>query len=312
MFGPLSRFALLTVGASLLGGPQARAASTVVYLNFDGAQLTAPASGKGDHAAQGVSELVRRVNKKTLNVPAAKFPSDSPRDIAIKVLIADVRNHYHGLDIKWVTQKPIDDRYSMVVIGGSSELLGIKERELGWGPTDCGNQNPRNVAFVFSETITAQTGQWNSTQVAATISQEIAHALGLEHVEGPDDLLMRPVPAIVGSYRFADTCQKIVPGPVIGPNDELGCGVSPGCPKGQQNDRAALKAILGTKVEALPGGTTGAATSAPAGTDTGGSGAGPSGSTCSLAPGASPLWLWALVGAGAFARRRRRAKLAGS
>lgn len=290
----------------------AQAADTVVYLNFDGATLSAPAVGKGDHAARGESELVRRLGKQTLSIPAASFPADSPRDLAIQVLMADVKAHYRGLNIKWVTQRPIDDRYSMVVIGGSSDLLGIKDRELGWGPTDCGNQNPRNVAFVFPETIKAQTGQWNNTQIAATISQEIAHALGLEHVDGPDDLLMRPVPALVGQYRFGEACHKIVPGPVVGPNDELGCGASAGCAKGMQNDRAALVAILGEKVQPSPGTTGGGTSTMNPGTSTQGAtpGAANPGSdrSCSLVERAalSPLWLVALLGLG---HRRRRARL---
>lgn len=245
------------------GSKAANAADTVVYLNFDGAQLTLPEAGKGDYAARGQSELVKRLNKKTLNVPATQFPADLPRDITIKVILADIKKHYAGLNITWVTERPIDDRYSMVVIGGSSDLLGVQDPELGWGPTDCGNQNPRNVAFVFPETIKASSGQWNNTQIAATISQEIAHALGLEHVDGPDDLLMRPIPAIVGEYRFGQACHKIVPGPVIGPNDGLGCGQFPGCAQGQQNDRAALEAVLGRK-ESTPG-------PGGAGTTTGGS-----------------------------------------
>lgn len=257
------RYGVVTAGALVLSlaglSSPVHAAQSVVYLNFDGAQLVAPTTVKGDHAARGESELVKRINKKTLNIPAAKFPTDSPRDIAIKLILADVKSHYRGLNVRWVTQRPIDDRYSMVVIGGSSDLLGIQDRELGWGPTDCKNQNDRNVAFVFSETINSPSGRWNSTQIAATISQEVAHAFGLEHVEGPDDLLMRPVPAIVGQYRFGNACHRIVPGPVVGPNDALGCGESPGCPKGQQNDKAVLTAILGA--QATPGGAgTGATT----------------------------------------------------
>lgn len=295
----------LALGLALFSEP-AHAAQAVVYLNFDGAQMVAPTTAKGDHAARGESELVKRINKKTLNIPAARFPTDSPRDIAIKVLLADVKAHYRGLNIRWVTQRPIDDRYTMVVIGGSSDLLGIEDRELGWGPTDCKNQNDRNVAFVFSETINGPSGQWNSTQIAATISQEVAHAFGLEHVEGPDDLLMRPVPAIVGQYRFGDACHTIVPGPVVGPNDMLGCGDSPGCPKGQQNDKAALTAILGAQVN--PGGGTGGGTGAatlPGGStqgtnpgSTGGAGAGQGGKDkgCSLQGPTDSRGPWSLLG----------------
>lgn len=289
------------------------AADTIVYLNFDGAQLTLPQAGKGDYAARGESELVKRLNKKTLNIPATQFPPDLPRDITIKVILADIKKHYAGLNITWVTQRPIDDRYSMVVIGGSSDLLGVKDPELGWGPTDCGNQNDRNVAFVFPETIKSSSGQWNNTQIAATISQEIAHALGLEHVDGPDDLLMRPVPAIVGEYRFGQACHKIVPGPVIGPNDGLGCGQFPGCGEGQQNDRAALEAVLGRK-EVTPGagaGTTGgASTQAPGSTATGSGGDQGNDKACSMGASSSSrsaaLVSLLLLGSLAGPSRRRR------
>lgn len=306
---------LLVASVVLIGSAgnskEALAANNIVYLNFDGAQLTPPQPGKGDYAARGESELVKRLNKKTLNIPATQFPTDLPRDITIKVILADIKKHYAGLDITWVTQRPIDDRYSMVVIGGSSDLMGVQDPELGWGPTDCGNQNPRNVAFVFPETIKASSGQWNNTQIAATISQEIAHALGLEHVDGPDDLLMRPVPAIVGEYRFGQACHKIVPGPVIGPNDGLGCGQSPGCADGQQNDQAALEAVLGRK-EATPGagaGTTGGANGqAPGSTAPGTGGDQNTDKGCSVDASNRP-WL-ALVGLlllGSLGRRSGRA-----
>lgn len=294
---------------------QARAADTIVYLNFDGAQLTLPQAGKGDYAARGESELVKRINKKTLNIPATQFPADLPRDITIKVIVADIKKHYAGLNITWVTQRPIDDRYSMVVIGGSSDLLGVQDRELGWGPTDCGNQNDRNVAFVFPETIKEASGQWNNTQIAATISQEIAHALGLEHVDGPDDLLMRPVPAIVGQYRFGQACHKIVPGPVIGPNDGLGCGQFPGCAQGQQNDRAALEAVLGLKTPTPGGdagaGTGGGGTQAPGSTapDPGGSSGDDGGCALGERGGSWTGWL-ALVALG-LGRRFGRSTMSG-
>lgn len=297
--------------APLLAIPSARAAPTVVYLNFDGAQLKAPVPGKGDHAARGESELVKRLKKQSLVIPATTFPADTPRDIAIQVLLANVKSHYGDLDIRWVTERPIDDLYSMVVIGGSSDILGIEDRELGWGPTDCGNRNPRNVAFVFPQTITAQSGQWNTTQVAATISQEIAHAFGLEHVDGPGDLLMRPVPALVGRYRFSESCRTIVPGPVVGPNDSLGCGESPGCPAGQQNDLAVLESLVGKVEAATPGGTSGGSggqgsTATTTGADAGG--AAPSKSGCSVSRKEhmgrlSLLFLGLLAGLG-----RRRAK----
>lgn len=312
-----------SLGRSLLGAlifapflamGSAQAAPTVVFLNFDGAQLKAPPPGKGDHAARGESELVKRLKKQSLVIAPTTFPTDTPKDLAIQVLLADIKSHFKGLDIRWVTERPIDDLYSMVVIGGSSDILGIEDRELGWGPTDCGNRNPRNVAFVFPETITAQTGQWNSTQVAATISQEMAHALGLEHVDGPGDLLMRPVPALVGRYRFSESCRPIVPGPVVGPKDSLGCGASAGCPEGQQNDLAVLESLVGKAESPTPGGT-GGATSSPGGTATSttaaAGGAATSKSACKLSPKKNTglnalLFLGALAGLG---RRRARATM---
>lgn len=244
---------LILGAAALWLGPGSVRAEALVYLNFDGATLSAPPKGQEEHAAKLQSELVSRLGKTSLVIPPARFGGQYSRDIVLRLVVADVQKHYAGLGLRVVTQKPIDDRYTMIVIGGKSDVLGL-ERELGWGTTDCENKNPRNVGFVFSDTINGMGDSWDTTQVAATISQELAHTFGLEHVEGPDDLLMRPVPAKVSEYRFGDRCLAVVPGPAIGPTGP-GCKSNVGCPEQQQNDRAVLKQILGESSK--PGGTPG-------------------------------------------------------
>lgn len=310
------------MGLSLLAWwtPNTALAEALVYLNFDGVTLAAPAMGEGENAAQLKSELAARLNKSSIVIPPAQFSTQFPREIVVSLIVADVQKHYQGLGLRLVTEKPIDDRYTMIVIGGKADALGGGlEREYGWGTTDCDDQNPRNVGFVFSETINGSGGDWDTTQVAATVSQELAHTFGLEHIDGPDDLLLRPVPAKVSAYRFSDQCLPVVPGPAVGPSGP-GCKTNVGCPEKQQNDRALLKKILGEKMQpgGGPGMGTGDSTGAgPGGGTTGtqkpmgnpGDTPGDDGGCRSAVKGQSGLWGYGVslaVLLSCFGRRKRR------
>ncbi|MGB1276981.1 MAG: hypothetical protein ACPG77_14650, partial [Nannocystaceae bacterium] len=66
-------------------------------------------------------------------------------------------------------------------------------------------QQDRNVVYAFH----SANDQFPAATQATTISQEIAHAYGLEHVDEPGDI-MNPYNA-GGDPGFLDTCIPIIP-----------------------------------------------------------------------------------------------------
>jgi hypothetical protein len=227
----------------LITGANQAHATEVVRLNFEGGTYMSPPAEHAESSAELTSELVARLGQSSITIPALRAPSGISAAVIIAAVEAELASHWRKYDLKFVRDRPIDDRYTEVVIGGNAFDLGL-DRAFGWSPTDCENANPRNVAFVFAETIEAEHGTLDIAYLAALISQELAHTLGLDHVEGPAELLMRPLPARSGALQFSTACHPVVAGPAGGPMVNS-CSIHPGCTPGEQNDHEALVAILG-------------------------------------------------------------------
>ncbi|MEK6606848.1 MAG: Ig-like domain-containing protein [Myxococcota bacterium] len=161
------------------------ASEHVVYLNLGGAELEC---GSDDDAETDRSTIACYGGGLERIPPFA--PAGYPCDDldACKAVVAEALTTLWSYDwnITFVTERPESGDYEMVMVGGGG--FG----PLGIAPLDCGDANPRSVSFAFSED--AAFGCALET-VATTISQELAHALGLCHNDVPNSIMY---PSVTG------------------------------------------------------------------------------------------------------------------
>jgi hypothetical protein len=93
-------------------------------------------------------------------------------------------------NVTFTTERPESGEYEMVVVG---ELGIATGGALGVAPLDCGDMSPVTVSFAFSDAV-AYT-ECTLDVLNTTISQELAHALGLCHIDNTDGIMY---PAVVG------------------------------------------------------------------------------------------------------------------
>ncbi len=193
----------------------------ILYLNFDGAQMRS--TGSCDNAPANCSYIAGNVS----------YPAFNGSAFQKMEIIRLVTLYYQPFNIQIVTQRPASGNYSMVMIGGTS-LVG--QGAAGVAPLDCGDTNPNNVSFAFSEEVNNQ-----PYDVATTIAQESAHAYGLGHTDNPQDLMY---PALSGQeMSFLDLNMRICDIVSGWPQQ---CGTQSDCTgTGRQNSHQLLLANVG-------------------------------------------------------------------
>lgn len=196
--------------------PVHAASRGVVYVNFEGAELF---FGNDD----------ARDDTTVLAEMAGLFPAyggTSQRDATLQA----VRSDFAAYDVLIVDQRPSSGSYTMAMVGpyDAGSVLGV-------APLDCRDAMPNNVVFAFH----GDADGYTSTAQANTISQEVAHSFGLEHVDDQRDI-MYPV-STGGDPAFLDACVDIVPSP------EIVCGTQheEHCPAGQQSSHRELLTRFG-------------------------------------------------------------------
>jgi uncharacterized protein (TIGR03382 family) len=149
-----------------------------------------------------------------------------------------VRADWTAYDVVVTDRRPASGDYVMNHVGPNRpDDMGSKV--LGIAHLDCGDRLMRNdVSFAFHD---ADDGHEPSS-VAMTVSQEVAHAFGLEHVEDPSDIMF---PARGDADpAFVDRCSPIVPADGIGiacvDQHIESCGRDD-----RQNSHAELTSLLG-------------------------------------------------------------------
>jgi MYXO-CTERM domain-containing protein len=207
-------------GAPRLGGridPQA-ASGGRIFLNFEGAQL----SGGFDDSHADVTQIGECVG------PFAPYGDGPKRAAAVQA----VREDWAAYDVAVTDARPDDGAYTMCMVGPTNPFGG---GVLGIAPIDCGDsQTHDNIVFAFHS---VDDGFDASTQ-ATTISQEVAHSYGLEHVDAPGDI-MNPFNA-GGDAAFLDKCLPIVGGAICGGQHAAQCGAAE-----SQSSHRELLALFG-------------------------------------------------------------------
>ena len=162
---------------------------TVLFLNFDGGTLVA---GNEDS----------RSNVTTIGMLAGDYAEYGDDAAKREAVIQAVRDDWYPYNVAITDERPDGGEYVMCMVGPSDVY---PSSTLGIAPLDCGNRGtPNNITFAFHSADDSH----GAAATATTISQEIAHAFGLEHVSDPDDI-MNPY-NVGGDPSFTDDCIAIV------------------------------------------------------------------------------------------------------
>ena len=152
----------------------------LVYLNFDGVTLTR--STTQDDAPSGKSAIVTS----NMTIPAfdpneLSFTGGLTRSQIIARVVDQLYFSHQDFDIDFVTERPATENYSMVVFGGNCPQVAGTSCA-GIALLDCGDLMPHNITFVFPSGLRVD-------DLAATASQEAAHAFGLAHTTDESDIM---------------------------------------------------------------------------------------------------------------------------
>lgn len=191
---------------------------TIIFLNFDGGTLTAGADDS-------------RIDQTTISVLEGDYQnygSGSKKDAVLQA----VREDWAPYNVIITDRRPESGDYVMNMVGPTDEY---PSSTLGIAPLDCGDGKTRNnITFAFH----SADDDHSATTTATTISQEVAHSFGLEHVDDPSDI-MNPRNAS-GDPSFRDTCIPLVGEVKCKEQHEAECG-----DESLQNSHQELYTIVG-------------------------------------------------------------------
>ncbi len=192
----------------------------VIFLNFDGAELT---SGPDD----------ARSNLTTIQDMAGPFPAYGNNGAKRQAIVQSVREDWSAYNAVITDQRPSAGDYVMSMIGPGNPN---DNATLGLAVLDCEDFNTRNnIVFAFHGASDAHT----ATSTATTVSQEVGHSFGLEHVDEPSDI-MNPT-NVGGDPSFRDECLPLSTGNIqCTAQHSRECGA-----EDQQNAHRELYRIIG-------------------------------------------------------------------
>ena len=142
--------------------------SKVIYMARSGVELR-PGD---DYAAQGVSSVLANAGNKPVKTRAF-----NGGDAKWKSIMTCVKKMFSPFDVVVTDERPTDDQFMMVVVGGKPADIGVTDGHhvSGLAPFN-GEVIPRAVVFAFSTTVNNE-----PRAVCETIAMEVAHAYGLDH-----------------------------------------------------------------------------------------------------------------------------------
>jgi Matrixin len=184
----------------------------VVFVNFEGGVLSAG----NDEPRANRSSLLRS----TTQVRAYQSPASIDRQASIDSILTQVRDLYSGYRVLFTTTRPASLPYTMVMVGGRPQDLGMPASVTGTSPLDCGNETS-GVAFVFSAAIEGgfepAVPEETLTRDAIVIAHETAHTFGLEHSSDPTDVMAPALGELDVAFRDSAGSPSSEP-PVCGAN----------------------------------------------------------------------------------------------
>ncbi len=197
------------------------AKTNVFYLNYDGAQVQWSGGGDDD-SSQNTSYFQEFAGN------YAPYGGGAKRAASFQAVQTD----WAPYDVVITDQRP-NGVYTMCI---NSPTNPFGNGVLGIAPLDCNDNNGRNIVFAFH----SDSDEFPAATQATTMSQEIAHAFGLEHVSQPNDI-MNPYNA-GGDPKFLDQCLTL-----DGGNIGIQCGQQHQqfCGGNQQNSHAELIWLFG-------------------------------------------------------------------
>lgn len=196
---------------------------TSIFLNFFGGKLK-----NGTNASESESPCVQG----TIDYPG--YAAGEQNALAIIQVFKDAAEPF-GMRILYDKFPPKHLPYSQVMMGGRPSIIGLPNGVLGVACNlDCGDSWWRDTTFAFTE------GVNDIPTLGTTALQEAAHAWGLDHIDGANNI-MYPY-ATPGIKVWADTCTKY-----NAATGGIGCMPTHEqfCPQGSQNDVAELMAYFG-------------------------------------------------------------------
>ncbi|MFY0541249.1 Ig-like domain-containing protein [Nannocystis pusilla] len=205
------------VRASAAGHAQAN----VFFLNYDGVTLN---QGGQDNSA---------TNTTVFNEFATTYQPYGAGNKRAASLQA-VKSDWAPYDVSITDVRPNGGLYTMCVNLPTNVFGG---GVLGVAPLDCNDNMAANIVLAFH----SANDQFSAATQATTMSQEIAHAYGLEHVNEPNDI-MNPYNA-GGDPSFLDNCLTL-----DGGGNPIQCGAqhSQFCGNNQQNSHQELLWLFGS------------------------------------------------------------------
>lgn len=197
---------------------------STIFLNFFGATLN-----PGNNATLNLSPCVNS----ELEYPG--FTGTEQQALAMLQVFEQQMAPY-GVRLAYEERPPDHLPYAMVMMGGTPSLLGLPNGVLGVScSNDCGDFWWRDLTFAFTDSV----GNNNADELGTTALHEAAHAFGLAHIEGNDNVMF---PFVNADVSWAQQCTPY--------NDATG-GINcqpthdEFCDGGAQNSNAELLAYFG-------------------------------------------------------------------
>lgn len=196
---------------------------TTIYVNFDGAQLDCTGNYHDDSRTNS-----SWVCGMFVGVGPYAYAAYDGNETQRAAILQATRDDWAPFQVDVVNARPDQGDYTMAMVGPSNFVGG---GALGIAPVDCEDSVKNNIVFAFNDS-------QQFVDIAATaISQEVAHAYGLEHVNDVLDV-MHPQSG-GGAQAFRDLCSPLVNTPQCNPQH------SQHCAGGQQNSFQELMSLFG-------------------------------------------------------------------
>lgn len=196
-----------------------------LFLNFDDTDLQ---FGENDDATRNMTRAYDLATE-------AKGFGGSAADRA--AVVQAVRADWSDFNVAVTANRPQSGDYMMTVVGPNRPAGEHWDDVLGTAFLDCWDaQSTNDVSFAFHDADTT------ASEVAQTISQELAHGFGLEHVADPSDIMFPSTAS--GDPEFGDSCKEVVESAGLGiyctAQHFDSCGAA-----NKQNSKLELLSILG-------------------------------------------------------------------